>query len=109
MWYLVLSRPTVSPEELRPHLSAHLPWMKAQHEAGNVLFSGPTTDLAVGIYVVRAASKDDAVRLIDTDPLHAQRVRRYEVLEWDVHQVLGAGPFSSEGIGEMRREREGST
>ena len=57
----------------------------------------------MGIYVIRAASREDAQSVADSDPFHALAFRNYELLDWEVHQVMGAGPFSS---GEMAVRRE---
>ena len=75
MWYLVLSRPKVPREQMLPHMPAHSAWMEQQHIKGNVLFSGPTSDRRMGIYVVRAASQSDAEAIIGTVPLHANGIR----------------------------------
>ena len=104
MWYLVLSRPVASRDQLAETRNAHLSWMKSQHEAGNVLFSGPTVDRSVGIYVITAASSEQAHRVADADPFHANSLRSYEMLDWEIHQILGAGPFSSEEM-EFRAHR----
>ena len=104
MWYLVLSRPVASREQLAESRNDHLSWMKSQHEAGNVLFSGPTVDRSVGIYVITAASAEQAHSVADADPFHANRLRNYEMLEWEIHQILGAGPFSREEM-EFRAHR----
>ena len=103
MWYLVLSRPVVAREQMMGSLDDHLTWMRSQHEASNVLFSGPTADHSMGIYVIRAMSRDEAQTVADSDPFHSLGFRNYEMLDWDVHQVMGAGPFSS---GEMAFRRE---
>ena len=107
MWYLVLSRPSVPREQVRPHAPEHLAWMRRQHGAGSVLFSGPSADRSVGIYVIRAPSLDEARLVADSDPFHAKAVRSYELLEWEVHQVLGAGAFSSEGLAALAEEAAG--
>jgi uncharacterized protein YciI len=57
MWYLVLRRPVKPREEWTVTLDQHLLWMKQQHEAGKILFSGPTPDRKLGIYVIRAGSR----------------------------------------------------
>lgn len=97
MWYLVLSRPVVPRDQMLPHMEDHSRWMERQHRSGNVLFSGPTPDRRMGIYVVRAASTDEAQSIIQTDPLHANALREPEVIEWEAHQVLGAGTFGRSG------------
>ena len=98
MWYLVMSRPAVPREQVRPHAPDHLAWMRRQHGAGNVLFSGPASDRSMGIYVIRAPSLDEANQVAGSDPFHDTGVRSYEIVEWDVHQVMGAGAFTQEGI-----------
>ena len=98
MWYLVMSRPAADREQLRASLDDHLAWMRSQHGASKVLFSGPTADHSMGIYVIAAPSRADAQAIADSDPFHALGLRSYEMLDWEVHQVLGAGPFST---GEM--------
>ena len=91
MWYLVLSRPTGPAEERRPFLGVHLAWQKEQHGKANVLFSGPTADRTIGIYVVRASSLEEAKQITDTDPYHERGLREYEMLEWNVNEIMGAG------------------
>ena len=58
MWYLVLRRPTKPRDQWTVTLDQHLIWMKQQHHAGKILFSGPTTDRRYGVYsFVRSRSK----------------------------------------------------
>ena len=68
MWYLVLRRPVKPREEWTVNLDQHLVWMKEQHESGRVLFSGPTADRKLGVYVVRAGSKEEAHKATRTPP-----------------------------------------
>jgi uncharacterized protein YciI len=102
MWYLVLRRPVQPREEWTVSLDEHLVWMKQQHEAGRILFSGPTTDRKYGVYVIRAQSKEEAVRIAATDPYTAAGFTAFELLEWEVHQIMGVGPFTA---AEMRAHR----
>lgn len=71
----------------------HLAWMRAQHERGTVLISGPSSDGAADIYVLRAPSRDDAATLATSDPLAQDDRVRVEIMEWNVHQILGIGSF----------------
>ncbi len=102
MWYLVLRRPLKPREEWTVTLDQHLVWMKRQHDAGKILFSGPTTDRKYGVYVIRAASKSEAEQLAATDPYTAAGFTACEILEWEVHQIMGAGPFTA---AELRAQR----
>ena len=92
MWYMVLGKNNVPRAELNGTEGQNLEWMKAQHEAGNVLFSGPTTE-GPGIWVVHASSKDEAVKLVDSHPWVKAGKRSYEMYEWRVQQALGVGRF----------------
>ena len=94
MWYLLLSHtdlPPISDEEKQKAREGHFAFLRKQHHAGNILFSGPTADRSLGIYVIKAGSHDEAVAIADEDPMHSFKVRRPEVLDWDVHQIMGAG------------------
>jgi uncharacterized protein YciI len=102
MWYLILRRPVKPREEWTVTLDQHLVWMKRQHEAGTILFSGPTSDRKYGIYVVKANSKEDAEKIAAGDPYTAAGFCAFEALEWEVHQILGTGPFTA---AEMRGHR----
>ena len=95
MWYLVLRQATKPREQWTVTLDQHLAWMKQQHEAGTILFSGPTTDRKYGVYVIRAGSKPAAAQIAAGDPYTAAGFCSFELLEWEVHQIMGAGPFTA--------------
>ncbi len=102
MWYLALRRAVRPREEWTVNLDQHLAWMKRQHEAGKILFSGPTADRKYGIYVIRAASKAEAENIAASDPYTAAGFSTFELLEWEIHQIMGCGPFAA---AEMRAHR----
>lgn len=61
MWYIVLSRSKPGMQEDKQiHYDEHRLWLEEQHRAGLLLFSGPTTDGAYGIYIMLASSVDEA-------------------------------------------------
>jgi uncharacterized protein YciI len=95
MWYLVLRRPIKPREEWQVTLDEHLVWMKRQHETGTILFSGPTADRKFGVYVIRAGSREDAEKIASSDPYTAAGLCAFDMLEWEVHQVIGIGPFTA--------------
>ena len=89
MWYLVLSRSLPEQKENKGlHLPEHRQWLEDQHRVGRVLFSGPTSDRSVGIYVVLAASLNDAEKLAAQDPDHVSGIGIMEVLEWNAHRAF---------------------
>lgn len=93
MWYVVMSKSTGQREAIRGLEPENLAWMKENHEAGRVLFSGPTTE-GVGIWVLRAASREEAQALLQTHPWVQRGLRDVsEIYEWNVQQALGIGRF----------------
>ncbi len=95
-FYLVLRHDTPSNKN-RASVAEHLAWMRAQHDRGAVLISGPSADGALGIYVIRAGSHEHATALAATDPLAAADGVRVEVIDWNVHQIMGIGSFAAPG------------
>ena len=95
MWYLTLRQATQPRDQWTVTLDQHLVWMRQQHQAGKILFSGPTTDRKYGVYVIRAGSKDEAARIAASDPYTAAGFCSFELLEWEVHQIMGCGPFTA--------------
>ncbi|HYU19755.1 MAG TPA: YciI family protein [Chloroflexota bacterium] len=100
MWYLIQRRALKPREEWTVTLDQHLAWMKQQHQAGRILFSGPTPDRKLGIYVIRAQSRDEAESIAAGDPYTEAGFCTFDLIEWDVHQVLGVGPFTSRELGQ---------
>ena len=68
MWYVVMSKSIGPREAIRGREAQNLEWMKRNHDAGNVLFSGPTTE-GVGIWILRATNRDEAVALVQSHPV----------------------------------------
>jgi len=95
MWYLVLRRPLKPRDQWTVSLDQHLTWMKQQHDNGKILFSGPTPDRKLGIYVIRAGSKDEAEKIAASDPYTTAGFCAFDILEWEVHQIMGAGAFKA--------------
>ena len=95
MWYLIHRRGIKPREEWTVNLDQHLAWMKKQHESGRILFSGPTADRKLGIYVVRAGSREEAECIAASDPYTEAGFCAFDLFEWDVHQIMGVGPFTS--------------
>lgn len=97
-WYLAIRRMNRPFSDWRDRLADHLTWLQAQHERGSILISGPSADLALGLCVMRAASHQDAATIAASDPLAQDGLATVDIIDWQVHQVLGLGSFSPEEI-----------
>jgi uncharacterized protein YciI len=89
MWYIVLSRSLPEQKDnQQTHYEEHREWLDDQHKAGRLLFSGPTTDGAYGVYIMLAGSLSEAKALAAQDPHHVRGIRKMEVLEWRAHRAF---------------------
>jgi uncharacterized protein YciI len=105
MWYIVLSRSLAGKEESKQeHYDEHHRWLEEQHKAGRLLFSGPTTDGVYGIYIMLAASLEEAKALAATDSHHARGIRAMEVLEWRPHRAFRMDKLTIADVERMARE-----
>ena len=99
MWYFVRRRGLKPRNEWTVTLDEHLVWMKRQHDTGKIVMSGPTPDRQYGQYLVRAENRQEAEAIAASDPFTAAGFTTFEIIEWEVHQIMGIGPFTSEGLG----------
>jgi uncharacterized protein len=89
MWYIVLSRSLPDKEaDKQSHYEEHRQWLDEQHRAGRLLFSGPTTDGAFGVYIMLASSLLEAEKIAAQDPHHLRGIREMQVLEWRAHRAF---------------------
>jgi uncharacterized protein YciI len=98
-WFLTQRRGVKPREEWTVTLDQHLVWMKQQHEAGTIVLSGPTPDRKVGMYLIRAKDRGEAERIAAGDPYTAAGFTTFELIEWEIHQIMGAGAFTAQGLG----------
>jgi uncharacterized protein YciI len=92
-WYLALRRPLHPRATWNVTLDDHLAWMRRMHAEGSILFSGPNTERTLGIYIIRAGSREGAERIAASDPYTAGGCTTYDLHQWEVHQALGVGDF----------------
>ena len=92
-WYLAIRRMQEPPASWKDQLGAHLAWLHAQHDNGTVIMSGPSTDRSLGIYLMRAHDPQEAAQTARSDPLLASPGATVEIIEWQLHQILGVGSF----------------
>jgi uncharacterized protein len=73
-----------APEMMRKHLERQI----ALEKSGILFAEGPVMggESPYGMIVVRAASREDAQKIADGDPLHAARLRTYVLREWQINE-----------------------
>jgi len=104
MWYLVLSRSKPEMKENKQtHYDEHRHWLEEQHKAGRLLFSGPSTDGAYGIYVILASSLEEAKSIAAQDSHHRRGIRTMEVLEWDPRRAFRMDKYTIADVENMAR------
>ena len=91
--YVVLSKPLVAPEQLRPVLAAHLDYMIALEKRGVIFASGPLGDperppQGEGLTIVRAANAAEARAIAEADPFFKNGLRTFELREWTVMEGM---------------------
>jgi hypothetical protein len=96
-WYLAIRRMTRPTGEWGERVGNHLTWLRDQHERGVILISGPTPDHMTGLYVMRAPSHHEAAAIVAEDPLAQDGLATVEIIDWEVHQILGIGSFDRGG------------
>jgi uncharacterized protein YciI len=106
MWYIVLSRSVPEKEEdQRIHYDEHRRWLEDQHKAGRLMFSGPTTDGAYGIYIVLASNLAEAKSIAAQDSHHVRGLRAMEVLEWDPRRAFRMDKYTIADVEQMAKGR----
>jgi uncharacterized protein YciI len=87
--YVLLSKPLVAPEKLKPLLPAHLEYMISLEKRGLVFASGPLADgegppSGHGLTILRAADAKEARALAEADPFFVNGLRSFELKEWTI-------------------------
>ena len=86
---LTAPAPGATREQLGATLPAHLDHQVKLEKEGILFAAGPLDaedGSRRGLIVIRAESFEDARRIADTDPFHAQGLRTYTVEQWTVNE-----------------------
>lgn len=90
--FLIRSTPVDGFDAVEAALEEHLPYQKALEDSGAMFAAGPlaspdgTEWNGEGVFVYRAESLDEAVRLAEADPMHARGARRFEPRAWCLNE-----------------------
>ena len=98
MFYIALRRPVAPRDQWTTSLDTHLKWMEEQHRKGTILLSGPSPDRTLGIYLIKAESREEAEKIAGGDPYTVAGHTTFELIEWNIHQAFGIGQFTAAGL-----------
>jgi uncharacterized protein YciI len=90
--FLCFTEPVdMSPEEMRPHLDAHKAWLAEMERSSALLLAGPMLDenyrfSGSGLFVIQADSMREAASIADRDPFHANGIRKYRLVPWQINE-----------------------
>jgi uncharacterized protein len=87
--YVLISKPSVPPEKLKPLLATHLDYMIDLEKRGVLFASGPLTEAGGapsghGLTILRVKDAAEARRIAEAEPFFAQGLRTFELKEWTV-------------------------
>ncbi len=87
--YVLISKPVVPLEKLKPVLMAHLEYMIGLEKRGLVFASGPLADgegppSGHGLTVLRTTSAEEARAIAEADPFFTNGLRSFELKEWTI-------------------------
>jgi uncharacterized protein len=87
--YVLISKPLVPPEKLKPLLATHLDYMIGLEQRGVLFASGPLTEpdgapSGHGLTVLRVKDAAEARRIAEAEPFFAQGLRTFELKQWTV-------------------------
>jgi uncharacterized protein YciI len=97
MWFLGFRSAIKPRDEWNVSLEEHLAWIKEMHEAGKIVISGPGKDHTLGVYLIRAETLEEAAEIAEADPFTVGGNCEFELMDWDIHQILGIGSFTHTG------------
>lgn len=90
--FLCFTEPVdLSPEDIRPHLDAHKAWLGEVERSADLLFAGPMLDenyrySGSGLLIIQAESMGAAISIADGDPFHANGIRKYRMVPWQINE-----------------------
>jgi uncharacterized protein len=86
--YVVMSEPAGGKGPVLQNLADHLAYQTKLQEEGIMFGAGPLADDAEqewpgdGLFIYRAESRAEAVKLAEADPMHARGARSFTVRPW---------------------------
>ncbi|MEC4805059.1 MAG: YciI family protein [Jaaginema sp. PMC 1079.18] len=83
-WFVKIERGIVDKETFDSYVPAHLKYVRSLVAQGHQAKSGYWAEYGGGMLLFQAASLTDAKRIVEGDPLVANRCVEYELHEWKI-------------------------
>jgi len=89
--WVIMTKPVVPLEEVQKHTKAHLLHQIKLEKDGIMYGAGPAvvpgaSEASFGLIVIRAKDEAEARRIADSDPMHKEGVRKYELYQWTMNE-----------------------
>lgn len=89
--WVIMTKRVVSLEEVQKHTKAHLLHQIKLEKDGIMYGAGPAvapgaSEASFGLIVIRAKDEAEARRIADSDPMHKEGVRKYELYQWTMNE-----------------------
>jgi uncharacterized protein YciI len=73
------------------NLKAHYAWLADLDRRGVLFAAGPLRDSSggwdgSGMFIVRAATREEAYKLAQTEPMHAKGIRKFRIVPWQLNE-----------------------
>lgn len=88
--WVIMTRPAEGAERSQDALDAHMAHQFRLEKEGIMFGAGPFSDAdgnpQGGMIIIRAADKEEAIRIADSDPMHARGLRTYTLHKWSLNE-----------------------
>jgi uncharacterized protein YciI len=89
--WVIMTKRVVPLEEVQKHTKAHLLHQIKLEKDGIMYGAGPAvvpgaSEASFGLIVIRAKDEAEARRIADSDPMHKEGVRKYELYQWTMNE-----------------------
>ena len=89
--WVIMTRRVAPVEQMQRHIKAHLEHQIQLEKQGIMYGAGPASvpgaaEASFGLIIIRAKDEAEARRIADSDPMHSEGVRQYELYQWSMNE-----------------------
>lgn len=94
--YVITSEPTAGVGPVMEQIDVHVEYQRRLERDGTMFAAGPLASVdeqewhGEGLFIYRAESLGEAVKIAEADPMHSSGARRFSIRQW----MLNEGSFS---------------